>query len=508
MGIFRRHSEKDDPEDVSPPSSEHLIMAIEQEAPLLHLPSEILHTVCCFLPYQSLVSLSRTCQQLRAIALKDSLWESILRSHIPPEDFPRDPYPSPSYRELFITHHPYWFIPKSKIWISDDPHTGKVMIARYDPRRGCIEGYRLLADRNPSVGMLWLFKPSVVIHNFNPKVHLWVDDPVIKIPHGLVPINARQGWLKTEIRMMVGPERRHTSASLSLCRDIPERLQDKSMSLWPPRTIPNMPRVRAESVDNFKGSGHKPQAWDEISQTTFRLRHWSQFSIGMSQYGVRVGEQVSTWTTLDPSLYTPTADKPYQGIFVGDYAGHGCEFLLVMQTEKSRGSDPPKKPHPLSIKQTTQHDSEDGSGDDGDESWEDLGQPEAASSGTEWKDHDIHQGAIEAVKLTGDPNVPRGEYTFIADDIGPAGLIRIAIEPPFPGARVVRSRGHVAARGFVNDEFIPSQLIMINFNRLAQYWEPFGHISFYERVDIDRLMDDTFRPRRQDQSDYIATVKC
>jgi hypothetical protein len=28
---------------------------------------------------------------------------------------------------------------------------------------------------------------------------------------------------------------------------------------------------------------------------------------------------------------------------------------------------------------------------------------------------------------------------------------------------------------------------MISPNRLAQYWIDFGHISFYERVDIDRF---------------------
>lgn len=39
---------------------------------------------------------------------------------------------------------------------------------------------------------------------------------------------------------------------------------------------------------------------------------------------------------------------------------------------------------------------------------------------------------------------------------------------------------------------------MINHNKLAQYWVPFGHISFYERVDIDQLMDDTFRPGNRD----------
>ena len=33
---------------------------------------------------------------------------------------------------------------------------------------------------------------------------------------------------------------------------------------------------------------------------------------------------------------------------------------------------------------------------------------------------------------------------------------------------------------------------MIDHNNLAQYWMPFGHISFYQRVDIDKLLSDTF----------------
>lgn len=60
----------------------------------------------------------------------------------------------------------------------------------------------------------------------------------------------------------------------------------------------------------------------------------------------------------------------------------------------------------------------------------------------------LYSGRIEAVKLTGDPNIPRGEYTFIAPDIGPGGLLRVAQEEMFKGARIVRSVGHIAARGF------------------------------------------------------------
>jgi hypothetical protein len=43
------------------------------------------------------------------------------------------------------------------------------------------------------------------------------------------------------------------------------------------------------------------------------------------------------------------------------------------------------------------------------------------------------------------------------------------------------------------DEFIPSQLFMVNHDLLAQYWLPFDHISYYQRIDLDKLIDDTFR---------------
>ena len=468
----------------------------ESKLPLL--PPEIIEQILAHLPPQSLVSLSRTCGALQVNAENDLLWERLLRLHISPRDFPDQPFPAKSYRDLYISHHPHWFLPRYKLWFSNEPHTGKIMLVRFDPRRGCIEGYRLLAEQTNTLSMIWSHATTVMIHFFQPHAHLWQDGPLLKLDYEPSTLTSRQGWWEGEIQMKIGPLEHATSASFFLTRDIPPSLQDRSMDLWPPPTIPNMPRVRAVSQDKFRGKGHKPQTYDEISQTTFRMRQWSQFSMERAFFGVRVGEEASTWSTIDPILYTPTTEKPYQGIFVGDYAGHGCEFLLVTQTEKA--PDPPVQ---LASSIYYNHLSP--------AAFQAIADMERIRPREDLIDSgdDMLSGAIEAIKITGDVNIPRGQHTFIADDIGPNGLVRIADEPPFRGARIVKSRGHVANRGFQQgkiivsprecadtrrtDEFIPSQLILISPDRLAQYWIVFGHVSHYQRVDIDEIMDRELR---------------
>ncbi|RMZ82985.1 hypothetical protein DV737_g1850, partial [Chaetothyriales sp. CBS 132003] len=506
------------------------------------LPAEIMHHILAWLPCRELVLLGRVCRQLRDATAEDLLWQRLLRPNIAGRDFPHHPFPSNTFRDLYITHHPYWFVARNKIWISDDPFVGRIMLCKFDPRRGCIEGYRLLAERGASQTIVWPHLPGVVIHTFNPHVRLWLDDPVLKLAHN--PTAFR--WWEDEICMSIGRPGHNISASFFLSRDLPDCALHPSMVVWPPRSIPNMPRVRASSGDDKLGAkAHKPQRYDQISQTTFRMRNWSQFALNLSTYGIRIGEQVTTWSTLDPGLYTPTEEKPYQGIFVGDYAGHGCEFLLVMQTDGPAGL--PGHGHGRRGQEQDaaagrqQHATDPESGPSSQPPSSSGTQPPSSSApqppsssatlplsssatlplspsatlplspsatlplspsiltdlpatSAIHDDPSIFRGAIEAVKLTGDPNVPRGEHSFIAEDIGPAGFIRTAMEKPFVGARVVRSRGHVAARGFVHDEFIPSQLLLISHDRLAQYWVPYGHISFYNRVDIDDLINTTFGP--------------
>jgi Cyclin D1 binding domain/F-box-like len=414
---------------------------------LTHLPPEIIHQILTHLECPALVSLIRTCQLLRKHADSELLWANLIRQNVP--DPPQSPFPAPTFRALYTAHHPYWFLPKHRIWFSDNAHTGKLVLVKYDPRRGTIEGYRLLGSKGESKLQDWSYNPDVIIHSFKPTVTLLHDRPIIKLEHtNPTERTKRQGWWEGEVRMKIGSDANDSVFStFFLSRAIPKQLQDPSMEMWPPKTVMAEDRVRSASQDNFQGWGHKPQKHEEISQKTFRLRTWMQFSVGGSAFGVRMGEEVSTWSTLDPALYVPTKEKPYQGIWVGDYAGHGCEFLLVTQRKTVHDesyqsqsriwsrwlSDLPEyEPDTRVVMANTIH------------------------GGGTLQGDPMFEGRIEAIKLTGDVNVPRGEYSWIANDIGSAGFIRVAEEEPFQGARVVKSRGHLAARGFQNGLCFPT----------------------------------------------------
>jgi hypothetical protein len=140
--------------------------------------------------------------------------------------------------------------------------------------------------------------------------------------------------------------------------------------------------------------------------------------------GSRLGESVDTYATLDPKLYTPSEHKPFRGIFVGEYGGHGTEFVLVTQPDDDAPFD-----HAAIIQAENET-------------------PEEFQERK--KTAQIYRGSLQAIKLTGDPNVPRGEYTFKVEDL--SKILRTATEEPFEGAKVVEGMGHIAEQMFKEGE--------------------------------------------------------
>ncbi len=426
------------------------------------------------------------------------------------------PSPAKSWRDLYIAHHPYWFLLQNKIWFADVQNNGLLILARYNSQNGCIEAFRLLAEHGTHTFETWAHNREVIIHTFNPRVSLWLDDPVIKL--GLnKETNQNDNRLCKEVAMQTG--RTHGICSMiSLCRPIPKALQTTAMALWPPATVPAKERARNESATKFRSEEHRPQKLDQMSDQTFRIRKCVGFNLNLMQSlnAIRMGEDVMTFSTLLEESYTPTRKKPWQGIWVGDYSGHGCEFLLVLQRDVTSPMALSRTPSTVSLPRgmaVAVADADMGLQDSdhvqtlaeaterqtmvppdhigetaGPSRWEserDLAdQYEKRAEGTQRPRDDgtatadaqassteAPSGRLEAIKLTGDVNVPRGEYSWIAEDIGPKGLIRVANEQMFVGARMVKSWGHIAGRGYRHDRYIPSQLIMISHDCLAQYWE-------------------------------------
>ena len=448
-------------------------------APCLEsLPAEIINHILAFLPPVSLATLLRTSHHLRSHAQNELLWVRFIKDSIPEETPLPSPCPAKSWRDLYAAHHPYWFLTRHKIWFSDKAHSGSLVIARYDHRRGCIEAYRLLARHGTTPYFIerWEYNPDVHIHPFQPEVNLMLDDPVIKLD-----LHRQKGSrLSGEVKMQTG-QTPGIASMLSLCQPIPPSRQHRRMALWPPRNFPSVQRVRNQSSSQFRTDTHRPKTLADASDQTFRLRKFLQWSSLMQPLSsVRMGEDVSTFSTLLEDCYIPTEDKPYQGIWVGDYSAHGCEFLLVMQTEhppevdtSRRSSTDSLLPSGLAIepKEAVSLTNDAPEKDDTVTDHQDCELNEDRALAAQLSQPQGPSGRIEAIKLTGDINVPRGECTWFADDISDRGLIRVADEERFRGARIVKSMGHVASPNFKHNRYIDSQLILISHDAIAQYWQ-------------------------------------
>ncbi|KAJ5514597.1 hypothetical protein N7463_004149 [Penicillium fimorum] len=427
------------------------------------LPAEIIQDIASYLSALDLACLGATCRTLVDHASNDFLWAKLVNERLPAPI--QNPGPFGSFHRLYLAYHPCWFIPQHKIWFADTEQTGMLIICRYDNRRGVIEAHQIVAERGTAEFQTWASNPDVIIKSFEPSVHLALDNPILSLrdpnpSSGTAPIQSIH-YMPEERRMTMTLDARHIYTSLSFCSEFsPRGPWFKPNVLWPPRTIPSKARTVRDLRNPPPPIVKHPS---ELSESFFRVRKWGNPWATPELLLLPVPKKASlTYSTLDPVLYTPTAEKPYQGIWVGDYEAHGCEFLLVLQIEITElAHDDEKEANVIDAQDEIEHDIQ-----------VDTGQ----------------RGLLQAVKLTGDSNVPRGEFSFIAKDIGSRGLINVAMDEPFVGARIVRCRGHVAGLGFLDDTYIDSELILISPDRMALYWKQIGHVSYYRRVDIDALL--------------------
>lgn len=535
-------------------ANRHWYIAVESPTfTLPNLPSELIDHILAYLSPVDLASVCLVNQTLRAHALADHIWQSLVQENVPGVKV-TTPGPCASFRELYIAHDPHWFLTKYKLWFSDKDLTGKLMLACYDQNTGVIAGYQLLAQKRKTASFS---TPNVMenivleVHEFDPEVKLFLDKPVMqlsanslenimratarKVPaepvatppapaaKGLTGIAAR--WVNTfgtastppTPQPPVQPHRfaaetpmplniratDHIFSNFMLAKSLPAAVtEEKSLegfpygNMWPPPAIPATERVASAHYAN--GSRHmdhmqankvspedRPSKRSEISDKTFRVRSWlerptssssgssssrlpfgnlhlpplgtTQGLFGQStqvwtpnydpnaspipstagvqpSFSAHIWDSVSTYSTVDPELYTPTADQPWKGIWVGDYSGHGCEFLVVKQHHAT--------PFDEAAFDATRSE----------------GETEAEFARRK-ADARKYRGSMEAIKLTGDANVPRGECTFKAADLGEDGYVATITADQFDGTRVVHAKGHVAMTGFSNGELLPDEIV-------------------------------------------------
>ncbi|KAI6831635.1 hypothetical protein KC327_g6700 [Hortaea werneckii] len=580
---------------------------------LLALPAELLLHIFTYLSPLDLGSAAQTCHGLLCHAYDDALWQPLVSSNI--HQPLSSPVPCHTFRDLYLSHHPHWFLPRYRVWFADSQPSGKLLIARYNSAKGSIEAHAVVAQRGHHTLDFWDKDREVIIHSFNPHVSLSLHQPVLKLDVDS-PRTSDQPQNNPSDRGYAPPSRYNKEvlmdtfadaglySSFMLCRNLPKAAMTEQTRLWPPLRLPAKSRTRNDSGSGFLSSGHRPSRLSEVSQHHFRLRKWVEYTgrrstptllpfnspnglsaaLGLNNgpspgspgsppaffaaglpsterggLSIRMPEDITTYATLPPESYMPRPGKEWQGIWCGDYSGHGCEFLLITQPDEkdtrplpegmdwlrgwfgeaagngrqrreSGGSDEGSESSWVSARESPSQEEGDGTSHSSrptvrrlrnedprdvaarqiaalahraeaeatdeeraaallfaegllqphevlDGFTEGEASPSASSSSAaqavpsssraveaptdEFTDYnDAPSGRLEAIKLTGDPNIPRCEYTFIAPDIGHKGFVRVCDEEMFKGARVVRSAGHIAGRGFISDQYTPSQLIM------------------------------------------------
>ena len=462
---------------------------------LVSLPPELIGSILCCLSVVDVLAVSATCRALYGLATADHVWQALVQENVPGVRV-TSPYPFKSFHALYEAHDPRWFLPKYKVWFADLGLAGRLIIARYDQRRGCIEGYQLVAVNTRNAEQWWLADERVTIRDFEPKVMLHLDKPTLHLPASLPghitqekhrvgsievlnlhrpqdggsgsqtgATNPGSSWFGSSMergnRFRSGVDMYRSDGNDVICsifmlarhwdENVTRRMSNPCFpyrGMWPPPTIPAPHRVRGvnpygtEQWSRLEIDDDSPSCREHASDRCFRIGTlvdlFSARAPGWPYAIVRdvmpaplhFGGELVTYATLDPHLYTPTPDKPYRGIWVGDYSGHGCEFVLLHQPD----DDPADPLDPESFAR---------------EESESIEQFERRKA-----DAKIYRGRLVAIKLTGDPHVPRGEFTFVVEDLGKAGLIKVMEEPPFVGARVVRSKGHVAGEGFTSGKVL------------------------------------------------------
>ncbi|KAJ4292836.1 hypothetical protein N0V88_005494 [Collariella sp. IMI 366227] len=361
---------------------------------LTALPAELIAAILSYISPVDLCHISATCRTLYKHATDEHIWQAFVQDHVPGQRI-TSPYPCASFRELYGAHDPRWFLPKYKIWFSDVGLPGRLIFIRYDQPE--IPMSTSIIGRLKSTFIHTRHIPD--FERDDPSRHAWPPismRPILSpclvrgVGRDLSPMPIRQGdtaLTRNQLCMRTFRIRK--------CMQLPFSTHSTTMDELGFRFGP----LSAPAMELLTESGGASMG----SIATVPVDGGD----GTERMLVSLCEEISTYATLEEEWYTPTREKPWRGIWVGDYGAHGCEFLWVRQDDDEVTMEVPVE--------------------------------------GEGEGERVYRGKLEAIKLTGDANVPRDSYT-------------------------------------------DGELMLISHDRLAHHWKTLGHISYYQRVDLDRFL--------------------
>ncbi|KAG0134666.1 hypothetical protein HOY82DRAFT_577176 [Tuber indicum] len=394
-------------------------------------PNEVLQLVFQNLNGVSLARCSAVCSHWRELidpsdpATPDYLWARQASSLRL-----KSPTPYTRFRDLYASLRDHLWL-HGKIWMSNRLWTGYILLSTYNLETGAIDLTNVVAARPGGSGREdsapWSRNESIFVSSFDPQVSLWTL-PLLSFDKDTV-LDPNDNEIKPPT------QEQYFYCSLFRASAIPPEVQVSSKKYWPPPHIPATERT-SDVLSCINGHHESNLFHGDAIDSVFRIRRWVVFggapvpSVAVSRSGV--DNQVETFATIREEHYTPDKDHPYRGIWVGNYSSHGYEFILFHQETSTK---------------------------------------------------------LKAVKITGDLNVPRGEITFVVDDL--KTVIRVADEREWPGAKVISARAQIAFHQFQSSKMIDAEMICVGPDDIALLWHfsPLpSHISRFKRVGIEGLI--------------------
>lgn len=290
------------------------------ECRLLALPNELLESILSHLPPADLARVWGTCRALYILATDDHLWQTHVQDNVPGQNITSS-YPCASFRELYAAHEPRWFLPKYKIWFADATLLGRLIVARYDQRRGCIEGHYLLATNRADADDVTPWESGASITPFDPLVNLFLDRPCVRLTakpeedddailvlrpngRGACASDEESGPSTSEPRSrrpqpqkrkkafepefpmyLSAKSRMKSSFHHTRCLPAVEALERSIeafpySNIWPPPTIPAPDRVLGAGLERptYLRSEDRATTRSEVYEKAFRTCNWFEMS--------------------------------------------------------------------------------------------------------------------------------------------------------------------------------------------------------------------------------------